>query len=181
MQGLDGIIGTLLGTILGWILARCNIGKLYISLGSYDEVYLRHNLLGGMVSATTTGELIQAELSFVIHLYNSYPINRTIRECELVMLDSDGSVLSRMPVRDLTTKRRVDYVHLSDAVGVVNLDGYKSKDIQAFVIIDDIDLLYKIARIEFHYKNEKRKEKILRYKDIAFPDIPRNNAPAAEN
>ena len=172
MEAIIGVVGTLLGTILGWLLARWNIGKLYISLDINDEKFYRLGKLGD-VSPTSKGELYSVEFSFVIHLYNSFPINRAIRECELVFIDFQGKQLKRMAIDDKATRRYAAHATWYDSIGVVNISGYESKDIDAAVFLQDLDLLYKIAKIEFHYKNEKREKKRLKYKEISFANIPR--------
>lgn len=170
MEAILGIVGTLLGTVLGWLLARWNIGKLYISLDSFEEKIYRLDGAGG-IAQIETGEFLYAELNFIIHLYNSFPITRAIRECELVFLDSADSELTRMPISDEGSRHVYAHAVHYDSVGIVNLDGYTSKDIKAQISINDIDLLHKVSKIEFHYKNEKRKEKVLPYKKIDFSSV----------
>lgn len=172
MEAILGIVGTLLGTVLGWLLARWNIGKLYISLDSFEEKYYRLTELGG-VEQFEFGILTGVELNFAIHLYNSFPVTRAIRECQLVLFDSAGFEITRLPVEDKASARfAAGTIHYDD-IGIVNLNGYTSKDVKGRIAIFDLDLMYKISKIEFHYKNEKRKEKVLQYKKIDFASVPR--------
>ena len=180
IEAIIGVAGTVIGTILGWVLARLNTGRLYVSLADYDiQCYRTDDLTH--ISGKAKHELYGVRFQFTIRLYNSFQINRAIRDCELVFIDRQGAEIGTDKVKDYSTGHSFGGGVRYDELSVVNIPGYESKDINAITYVSDIDMLYRTGRIEFRYKTDKLKTKKLDYKQYDFTTIPRISEGGSSN
>jgi hypothetical protein len=79
-----GIAGTLLGTILGWVLGKLNFGKLNIYVHSWVDKF-SNNSHDEMCSSSSAEETIYYGYFFSFEIYNSSEKTKIMRDIEIIM------------------------------------------------------------------------------------------------
>lgn len=171
-DAIIAVISTVIGTILGWILANVRTGKLFITLGNFDEKlsYVEPNLMS--IPGKQDNELYLFTLCFTIQLYNSSQQNMSIRDCCLQFISKEGEDIMLLAAQDTSTSRRSGGGTKCDSIDVYNVAAQTSANINAVVYVHDINMLFQTNKINFLYKNAKLKSKKIRYKDIEINKIP---------
>lgn len=102
-SGIYGIIGTLLGTILGWILSEFSkIGRLNIFSSWKDE--FEKNEKGSMVQSNSKDSSESYTYHASIDIYNSSAFPMIMREIEIVFFKDKKELFRDVPQDDLTKK-----------------------------------------------------------------------------
>ena len=100
-----GIVGTLAGTVLGWVLnSLSQKGKLKVFVKKWEEVYQKPDKLGSFEKCNSNeAEYYNYNLS--LDIYNSSRETRIMRNIQVVFMDRKSSLfrvcLWMMRLRDL--------------------------------------------------------------------------------
>ena len=175
IEAIIALVCTVVGAILGWILANIKTGKLDISISDFFEEYLYVNPESVSIPERNTHELYQASFYFTIQLHNSSAINRAIRDCSLVFYDSCRNRSFEMQVVDLSTAYTQAMALRYKSLDVINVEAYKSQNIKVKATTGSIEKLLKTNKVVFQYLDENFKKHELTYKDISFSSIPQYN------
>ncbi len=152
-ESIIGVAGTLLGTLLGWVLATIKIGRLKIGLSNIkNEKYYRQDT-ERRLRAQKVGEVYSYAFEFQIKLYNTSEKTKVMRELEVVFYDDKKKELFAEKVKNLGTERVVNkFIYQIDEFGVMNLGGFSGVDLNAKVSTGNIENLYKTKSIYLRYK-----------------------------
>lgn len=173
IEATIAVASTVIGTILGWILANIRIGKVFITLADFKEEPLYALPSTMYIPGKKENELYYLEMNCTIQIYNSSQINRAIRDCELIFIGSNGEELLFVRGEDKETMHQYGGGFKCNEIEVINIEPFTSKNIKFVVHIFDIDAMYKTKMVYFKYKTERLKTKKMKYKTIDFEAIPR--------
>ncbi|OPX92504.1 MAG: hypothetical protein A4E53_00491 [Pelotomaculum sp. PtaB.Bin104] len=173
IEAIIAVSSTVIGAILGWILANIRIGKVFITLADFKEEPLYVNPSTMHIPGKKDNELYYLEMDCTIQIYNSSQTNRAIRDCELIFVGSNGEALFSVRGEDKDTMHKHGGGYRCDVIEVINIEPFTSKNVKFVVYVNDIDLMYKTKTVYFKYKTERLKTKKMKYKDIDFGLIPR--------
>ena len=167
-EAVIGVAGTLLGTILGWGLGKIPTGRLTLQITSTNSNVERFDRLNKSRDKQE-GEIRSYKEEFVISLYNSSNEPKTIRELFVVLKDEKNTEILRCAVKDASTTRLMGSIWETEQTGVINLTGKTGKDIKAFFLTKEAELLLQAKSVWLEYKDEKfrTKQVILRKNDYS--------------
>lgn len=177
-EALIATISTVVGTLLGWVLANIKTGKIDISIDNFIETAHYTNPSSVSIPGKENYEIFGLTLTFDIQLHNSSATNKAIRDCILIFLDAQGKELLSQPVCDLATRHKYGGGYKSDPIAAINVEAYKSYNINAEVNLWESAPLANCRDVVFRYKTERYKSKEIAYKKIEFSKIPRYNTEA---
>lgn len=163
-EAIIGVAGTILGTILGWLLAKVNVGAIKIHFSKiYNESYERNGkYFGASIPNKQEGEVYHYSAKFDILLYNNSEQMKTIRNTYLSFRNEENKELFKEIINDYATQRYIGRFWHIDKLGVINLEGKSGLDITAsFNVSSYIDALYQTTKIYFCYEDGKFKAKEL--------------------
>ncbi len=181
IEALIALGSTVIGTILGWVLAKVQTGKLHVTLADIKEE--PHYVEPGTMSipGKQAHELYYIEFTFTIQLFNARQHNTAIRDCRLHFSDKCGHEIMCIQALDEATRRRYGGGTKCDSIDVFNIPAQTSANINAVLYIHDIESFYLTNDIKFSYKTERLKQVFLPYKEIRTADIPRFNKEDKQN
>lgn len=175
---LLGILGTLGGTILGWLLnSLSQKGKLYIYVSSWNESFT-YNDHGSMTPSTSIEQTECYDYNLSIDLYNSSGETKIMRDINIVFANNNNILYKSIPEDD-STKRVNSYIAYYDEVSPINIqaksiinialhDSQWNKD-------DSLAFIWNTNNVYFTYKNEKNKLKKLLIKKVNYKDYFKNH------
>lgn len=116
-----GVIGTLLGTVLGWFLnVLSNKGKITVYLSSWTDAF-RHNDNEGLITISTTesqAEYYEFECS--LDIYNSSSDTKILRDIKIVFRKGKNKLFGIDP-DDKKTKRSASGRTIYDRITAQNI------------------------------------------------------------
>ena len=157
-----GVIGTLLGTVLGWLLnSLSRRGKLRI-YPKWTDLFLHNDDIGGMVQSTNWNEAIVYSYYLSFDLYNSSGEPMIMRKIEVAFFNKKCELFRDVP-QDDSTGRSDGVLRFYDDVSPITVPsktvytlklhgGFRNSDIR-------FKKLYDIRKISLTYRNEHNKEK----------------------
>ena len=169
-DGMIGIIGTILGTVVGWLLSFIRFGKLSVNI---EEV--RHeNFYDSDEIETEEGREKTWEsttIEVMVRIYNLYDVNRFICDYKICLLDKNNKILEEKNLMDKSTAQSHSYGTVAEDIKVVNVQPHECVDINAFQFFDEYQHLKDTKKILFKYKTADiiKQHKIKRKVD--FSDI----------
>ena len=94
---------------------------------------------------------------------------KTIRELFVVLKDEKNTEILRCAVKDASTTRLMGSIWETEQTGVINLTGKTGKDIKAFFLTKEAELLLQAKSVWLEYKDEKfrTKQVIIRKNDYS--------------
>ncbi len=175
---LLGILGTLGGTILGWILNSISQkGKLHVYISSWKESFT-YNKDGSMILSSSIEQTQCYNYKLSIDLYNSSGETRIMRDASIIFANNKNILFKSTPKDDDTIQvkyRRAFFDDISPinipAKSVINLnlhDGVWKKD-------DSLDFIWKTNCVYFTYKDERNRVKRIQIKKEAYTDYFKNH------
>lgn len=156
------IIGTLLGTTLGWMLnSFSRHGKLII-YAVWEDKFQKNNNYGSMEDSSID-EAQYYHYELCLDLYNSSGESLIMRKTEVVFLNKENKILFRDIPYDDSTKRYIGAVHSYKKVQPITIPAKTIITLKLHGGIWDSEEQFKklleTARIMIFYRNEKDKEK----------------------
>lgn len=157
-----GIVGTLSGTVLGWLLnSLSQKGKINVFVKKCEETYMKTERTGGLVECNfEEAEYYQYNLS--VDVYNSSRETRIMRDICIAFMDKKELCFTSIPQDDSTERSGHHRVYYED-ISVVNIP---AKSVAAIDLHgglnsgnDEWKHLSNSNRIMIMYSDEKNKRK----------------------
>lgn len=177
-DALFGIGGTILGTILGWLLnSITNKGKLVFSVASWEDSFQRNDNMGCMESSNSVEGTELYSYKLHLDVYNSSAETLIMRDIQIVFNNGKQDVHSSTP-KDDSTRRISSHLSFYDDILPMNIppksvlqlhlhDGEWNKD-------HKMDFIWKTKAVYLVYKDMKNKERrfLIKSEDYAnrFPN-----------
>lgn len=158
---LIGVAGTLCGTILGWVLAKIDFGKLHIEIDDFKPY------------ATFFGEKDELpsdyELTFTIKLYNSSHNNMVLRDCYVVCFDDKRNQTYKDAPKDKDSAIQPGKTVSEKYIGVLNVLPQHGMDIHAGCRVQNLISFTKSKKLYLYYKigNKKQRKKLVAKRDFS--------------
>lgn len=167
-----GVGGTLLGTVLGWVLNNLtNRGKLYAYVSVWKDDFRTGS--GGFDSASQSIEETKGYMySVALEMYNSSASTKIMRDIKIVFSDEKRVLWERTP-DDEATRRFAAAATWYDKVGPINIP---PKAVIKLNLRDDVwaekgemDFIWKAKKVYLQYMDEKnrRRKKLIKKEDYA--------------
>ena len=158
---LIGVIATIAGTVLGWILNNLSSrGKLNIFVSSWKDSFKYINSSGEMVYCTKRDEVQSYSYEVSLDLYNSSGNVKIMRNIQIVFSDGNNDLKKEIPL-DNATKRTSHMFSSYDKVGPINVP---PKTVISLVLHDgtwnqngELDFIWGTKRVYLTYMDEKNK------------------------
>ncbi len=170
---LLGILGTLGGTILGWILNNLSQhGKLNIFISTWEDKF-QYNNMGRMTLSSNIDQTQDYLYRVSFDLYNSSRETKIMRNIEIVFSNGKKELYCSIPKDEATKRMSSPFIHY-DNVLPINIPPKSIIHIELQNWLSDSDdslkHIWSTTRVYLRYINEKnRKKKVLikkeRYKD----------------
>ena len=151
MNAVIGVLGTVIGTILGWILSRLTTGKLFL--------HIKKSSIECSINEKEAEPIRHYKEIFIISLYNSANVPKTIRNLRVVFKDASNKKIIELDAEDSSTIEIRTYGSVSNVISIVNIDSKIGKEITAFYQTWDVSTLRKARKVELHYQTEKMRNK----------------------
>lgn len=154
ISAIIGVAGTLLGTILGWLLAKLDFGKIHIVIDNFktytDYVQLK---------SKNIAKIVAPEINFTIKLFNSSSKKKVLRDFYIICFDKNKKQVYKDVPKDANTKPATRDFGDAKYLDVINLDGNSGMDIWVTCRIQLVEDFIKTKRIYLYYKTGKMKQK----------------------
>lgn len=166
-----GIIGTLAGTFLGWLLNNLSKkGKLIISLNKWIDIF-EYNNTGFMVESSSKEQTEYYGYKTSIDIYNSSDEVKIMR-CLSIQFRNGKTILKENVPLDVNTRRTSQKLTIYDDVSVINIPAKTVVNIDLkngfWKNSEGIDFIWETDNIFLSYKNEKNKEIFVRIKNEEY-------------
>ena len=157
-----GVVGTLAGTVLGWLLnSWSNRGKLSIYVCSWEDKFT-HNEFGHMIASSSIEQTKSYSFSASFDAYNSSGETKIMRDIEIVFSDGKKDIWHGTP-DDQNTMHRGNVLIHCDEVEPLNIppktviklnlrDGVWNTD-------GSLDFIWRSKCVYLQYKDEKNHRK----------------------
>ena len=157
---LLGILGTLGGTVLGWVLNNLSQrGKLNIYVSSWKDKF-EYNHMGYMVSSSCIEQTESYSYRLALDLYNGSGDTKIMRNVEIVYTKNKEVLYCSVP-KDEATKRISHPVAFYDDVLPINIPPKSVIHIELFDGIwednGSLDFIWDTTSVFLRYMNEKNK------------------------
>ena len=117
---LIGVLGTLLGTLLGWWLnSLSQKGKLSFYVATWEDKF-EHNELGEMVRSSDKAEARLYSCKMALDIYNSSADTKIMRNVQFVFAGDDREIRVCTP-NDQSSERFVARTYRYDKIGPINI------------------------------------------------------------
>ncbi|MBQ7236719.1 MAG: hypothetical protein IJX03_06170 [Clostridia bacterium] len=153
LTALIGVAGTLMGTIIGWLLGKIDFGKLLLRIKEPKEKENWHSDYGDKEE-----KLNNISFSFTINLYNSSNNNRVFRNAKIILNDGKNDLLT-LPLKDLDNVKTSNYFCIIGDINMINISPKTGIDLNAKFYVKDFNELKTSKKVYLIYENEKFKKK----------------------
>ena len=140
-----GVGGTLLGTILGFLLGKITWGRLHVKIDTKNKDF-----------DFIQNKQILHKLTLGIKLYNASGKNKIVNDGKLKFVNQDGHSLV-VPIKDLDTLKVERFGHVIQEAGTINITPKSTAYINGQLRLRDneMDLAKQAKTIFFQYQNAK--------------------------
>lgn len=98
MEAMIGVIGTILGTVLGWFLnSISNRGRINLYVSSWENKFLGKNQLGEIVEVHSVEDMVCYSCSFALDIYNSSGEPKIMRDIHVAYNNGKNDVIKCIP------------------------------------------------------------------------------------
>ena len=156
---IGSVGGTLLGTIVGWLLARVHIGALKVSLSHVENCAMQKRMIKTGHSTLRSPFELYYSGTFSMHVYNEGDACKTMRKPNLLLCNKDGKELARIDLYDDNTFTEIDFNASMVKLGTLNIEGRTGKDYNLLFYSEKILTFNDAKELFFCYTNERGKEK----------------------
>ena len=116
-----GVIGTLLGTVLGWFLnVLSNKGKITVYLSSWTDAFRHNDNEGFMTNSTSESQAEYYEFECSLDIYNSSSDTKILRDIKIVF-QRGKTILFGIDPDDKKTKRKASGRIIYDRITAQNI------------------------------------------------------------
>lgn len=163
MEAMVGIIGTILGTVLGWFLnSISNRGKIKLFVSSWENEFWRRNDYGEMAKTPAPEKIECYSCSFALDIYNSSGEPKIMRNIQIAYNNGKSDVIKHIP-QDEDSRRNSSGLILYDDITPLTIP---AKSIFQIHLRDglwhestEFPSLWNVERIYLLYMDENNKEK----------------------
>lgn len=155
---LIGVVSTLLGTFLGWLLSKPKNGKVSIILNEPICPYINRYLNG--VINSKKGKLYSIDLRMNLIFYNSSDNVKLVRNIRALFFDANGKLLFKYPLKNLDdTTTLIGSIHIPKGIDSINIAPRFGELFRCEVTLYDELLESKnlVSKICIAYDDEKSK------------------------
>lgn len=169
-----GVLGTLAGTILGWILNNLsNRGKLNIYVSSWTEKFNR--FVYGVTSPSRSKEETRGYTYHVtLDLYNSSGTTRIMRDIEISFSDGNKELTRHTPQNDATATPGIVGGMNYSQVGAINILPRTVVQLELHYgelgENDGIENVWNTQKVYLHYVDEKNKKRKVLIQEVNYDD-----------
>lgn len=155
-----GVLGTLAGTFLGWLLNNLSRrGKVNIYVTSFKDEF-KHNEMGCMVPSSSIEQTQSYTYRLILDLYNSSGETKILRNLTIVFNDGKNDLFKSVP-KDDSTRRASGFVNFYDTICPINISPKSIIQLNlhngAWVDGGGLDFIWKTKKIYLTYIDEKNK------------------------
>ncbi len=173
-EAIFGIAGTILGTILGWVLNSISKkGKLSFSVVKWEDSFQRSDNMGCMIQSKSIEETQLYSYKLFLDVYNSSADTLVMRDIRIAF-NSGGTDIHVSIPQDDRTRRYSGSMSFYDIILPVNIppksilqlqmhDGEWNKE-------HKMDFIWKTEKIFLVYKDKKDKEQRFLIKTERYVD-----------
>lgn len=120
IAALIGIVATIIGTFLGWMLNnQSRKGKINIYVSSWEEHFIHKDYLGGTVDCNKRSEVEHYTYKLSLNLYNSSADNKIMRDIKICFSDENHDLKQIIPLDD--SKKIPSMINQYDKVKPINI------------------------------------------------------------
>ena len=175
-----GVIGTLLGTVLGWFLnVLSNRGKVSVYLSSWTDSFRHKDNEGFMTDSTSESQAEYFEFECSLDIYNSSSYTKIMRDVKIVFCDGRKVLFSDIP-NDQKVRKTGSY----GTVMPQNIPPHTVVNIQlsSCLSIKDNNLfeIFRTNNIYLEYSKEKNKVRRVSLKKVDYRNHFENQANLSE-
>ena len=157
---LIGVLGTLLGTLLGWWLnSLSQKGKLSIYIYSWEDSF-QYNKMGFMTNSSSIEQTQHYAYKLTLDLYNSSGATRIMRNITVVFSDGKKELYKSIP-NDDSTRRSSGHACFYDEVSPINIPPKSIIQLSlhngAWNNDGGLDFIWKTKKIYLTYTDEKNR------------------------
>ena len=163
MEAMVGIIGTILGTVLGWFLnSISNRGKIKLFVSSWENEFWRRNDYGEMAKTPAPEKIECYSCSFALDIYNSSGEPKIMRNIQIAYNNGKSDVIKHIP-QDEDSRRNSSGLILYDDITPLTIPAKSIFQIHLRVGLwhesTEFPSLWNVERIYLLYMDENNKEK----------------------
>lgn len=183
---LIGVIGTLAGTVLGWVLNNLSQkGKLHLYVCSFSDVFRRSDSMGYRELCFSIEQVQYYSYGLILDLYNSSGSTKIMRNITIVFSDGKRDLHKSIP-NDDSTRRSNGPVRFYDKVGPINIPPKSIVQLNlhsgAWHNEGGLDFIWKTKKVYLTYTDEKNKCRKVKIKAEDYCKYFENHKPEeAEN
>ena len=155
-----GVIGTLAGTFLGWLLNTLSQrGKINIYVTSFVDEF-KHNEIGCMVPSSSIEQTESYTYKLLLDLYNSSGETKILRNLTIIFSDGKTDLFKSVP-NDDNTGRHSGPVWFYDQISPINIPPKSILQLNlhngAWHNNSGLDFIWKTKKVYLTYTDEKNK------------------------
>ena len=159
-----GIIGTILGTVVGWLLNNISrTGKLNVYISGWNDVF-QYNNNGEMTPSSSIEQTVYYRYELETDLYNSSADTKIMRNVEIIFMYVKHPIKISIPHDDATKVFRQHFTSYYDVepINIPPKTVLKYKLVNSFYNGNDgLDFIWETTNIVLRYTNEKCKIKTI--------------------
>ena len=163
MEAIIGVIGTLLGTVLGWVLNNLsNSGKINVYVSSWTDRLRGADSYGVVRQCLNKEDVEYYSYQVELDIYNSSGNTKIMRNIRIVFTDGYNELYISIP-DDESTKREISQnirFFRYDPVAPLNIPPKTVYSVCLHNGMDgNLDYLWKTKKIFLYYTDEKGRQK----------------------
>lgn len=175
---LIGVGGTIVGTLLGWILNSISQkGKLQIFVSSWENNF-EYNNKGFMIPSSSKEQTKSYRFELVLEVYNSSQNAKIMRNIRVVFSNEKKDLRTFIP-KDNSTKYNSGLMSVYDDVAPLNISPQTVLQIKLHDGVwkknNEMDFIWDAKRVYLLYENDKGKTKRILIHEESYCDYFENH------
>ena len=163
MEAMVGVIGTILGTVLGWFLnSISNRGKIKLFISSWENEFRCRNEYGDMVKTPAPEKVEYYSCSFALDIYNSSGEPKIMRNIQLAYNNGKSDVIKHIPQDEDSRRNSSGLIRYDDIIPLT----IPAKSVFQIHLRDglwhqstEFPSLWNVEKVYLLYTDENNKEK----------------------
>lgn len=163
MEAMVGVIGTILGTVLGWFLnSISNRGKIKLFISSWENEFRCRNEYGDMVKPPAPEKVEYYSCSFALDIYNSSGEPKIMRNIQLAYNNGKSDVIKHIPQDEDSRRNSSGLIRYDDIMPLT----IPAKSVFQIHLRDgfwhqstEFPSLWNVEKVYLLYTDENNKEK----------------------
>lgn len=177
---LVGVIGTLAGTILGWLLNNISqSGKLNAYVFSFTDKF-EYSDMGFITTSSSIDETQHYSYTLVLDLYNSSGATKIMRNITVIFSDGKTDLYKSTPYDD-STRRSSGPAWFYDEVGPINVPPKSIIQLNlhhgTWKGDTGLDFIWNTKRVYLTYTDEKNRRRKVKIKAEDYSKYFENHKP----